>query len=76
LQLEQLAVDGVAGVKNFSGHGLGVHAVADARYGTGVEQADVFGVQVFGEEEFIDQAVEEALVFRGLNSGIQNITNR
>ncbi len=64
LQLKQLAVDGVAGVEDFGGFGLGIHAVADAGCGAGIEQADVFGVQVLGEEEFVDQAVEEAFIFR------------
>ena len=54
LQLNQLAVDSVAGMEDFGCLGLCVHAVADARSGTGIEQADVLGVQVFGEEEFID----------------------
>ena len=53
----------MAGVEDFGGLGLCVHAVADTRCGTGVEQADILGVKVFGKEEFVDQTVEEAFVF-------------
>lgn len=62
LQAGQLGGNRMAGGEEGGGHGLGVHARANAGSGAGVEQADVPGMQVFGEEEFIDQAVEEAFV--------------
>ena len=63
LQLKQLAVNGMSGVEDFGGNCLRVHALANACCGAGIEQVDGFGVQVCGEEKFVNQAVEEAFVF-------------
>lgn len=49
--------------------------VGDACLGTGVKKVDALGVQVFGEEQFVNQTVKEAFVFGRGNSVDDAINN-